>query len=244
MSWAATIAIGSKMTMDFFGGMKSSKAKKKMAVQTMRAARINATILEGNAKEVLETARINSDIALYNVDAIRRATAYNELTALKTAEQIEQSTELEAERIWTQAKRMAATQTVAYSGTSGVDLGGSAYDVMRDTELENNLTALITISNGLRESDYHKSEATNIAEKGSMDAWNLDQQRKEELRLAAINSENLKKEAQLVMMKGEASASSYKAQARSDLLSTGSDLAGSAYAMSGQFGGGEKGEET
>lgn len=217
---------------------QQSKALKKAAEKSKQASEFNANILEGNAEEVLETARVNAELNYRNTQAIQNIADFNNRNLIKSANQTEAVAQQLAERKRREGRRLGARQEVLYLN-SGVNLSGTALDVMNDSAIENEMDVLTIIYNGMREADTIRSHAENVRYKGEVDVFNSKARTKEILRTAAVDAENLRKEAELNRIKGDVVASSYRSQANAVMLDGITDTVGTFYDLyqSGALGG-------
>ena len=237
MAWVAALGAVSAVA-GIAGGLKSSKAAKQQAAMAKKAADFNANILEGNADEVLTTANINAELNKKNTEVIKNFAAFNESQAIQGAKRVEFVTELAATRKKQEGERLTAAQTAAYTA-SGVTLSGSALDVMNDSRQQNNMDVLSIVYNGMVEASSMRSQAAMIKYQGEVDVYNSESKTKEILRTAAVDAENLRKEAELNRIRGDVAASSYKRQADAVMLNTATQSVGQFYDLyrSGAFDG-------
>lgn len=217
-----------KVVLNAYSTGKKSKALKDMAARTQEAAEFNANILEGNANEVLETAKINAELNQRNTEVINNVAKFNERLAIKSANRTEEVARQLAAAKEKEGRRLSATQQVQYLA-SGVGLSGTAQDVMNDSRIENQMDVLNILYNGMREADSILSQAQAIKYKGEVDVYNSKAKTREIIRTAAVDAENLRKEATLNRIKGDVTASSYRAQANAVMLDGVTNTAGQFY---------------
>lgn len=221
------LLMGGSLIMQGVGAASSNKASKKYAAAQKEAGYFNASILEGNADEILRTAKINASIADYNYNAVKNAGLYNEELKRKEAERVQEVGLDQAEQVRKIGERNASTSIAAYSA-SNVAITGSSYDVIMDQWITNEQDALTVIYNAMMEASALQAEAENIRMKSEIDQFNLQSQRTELLRKGEFESKNMKQQAELERMRGEAGASSTLKQAQAQTISTIGNIAAQA----------------
>jgi hypothetical protein len=200
-------------------GLIGGGAKKKAAKAARRVANFKATLLEGNADEVLRTAAINNDRLGQMLTGLQQRVGFNLASIGQDSLFVLDNARKASEKVRRNYNKVRGSQMTAIAA-SGVTTGGSSADVMRDTELEFEYAFIDEIHKGQVESTRLKNQAELMRFEGDEKVEDFMFRQSETMRQGEINAKNLRSEANLVRMAGNANASSIKASALASSLNS------------------------
>tara|TARA_R100001198_G_C5236761_1_gene214560 strand:+ start:1809 stop:2510 length:702 start_codon:yes stop_codon:yes gene_type:complete len=201
-----------KSIKDYFTGSESAKAAAKAGDE--KAAR-----LTWNAEEVERAQDINDKAYIYNINSQKITSEFNDKSRKKQIAFQNWATKHNDTITLRSGMRQRGSQRVAMS-SSGVASGGSMTDVMRYSEIEYNLNRQAELYRGLYEVDRLFDIASIKKYEEDNKAWNLNFARSEAKRNSALEAKDLRWQAKIAHMGGQAGAQAAKTQGFANTLNT------------------------
>ena len=212
MTWGAVATSAISAGFSLYSSGKSSKA-------ILRAGREEGKRLKWNADEAEKTAEINDQSYAFNIESSKWANKFNESEIRKEELYTRWKTGLNGTLARRQKRRYRGARRVIMA-SSGVASGGSMTDVMRDSEIETEIQIQSEVYEGLRQADKLHRQANIQRYKGEVEAWNLEFERGENKRLSKLEAEDLRWQAKVAEMGGQAGASAIKRQGYGQVLNS------------------------